>query len=54
MFTGFKIEYLQLVLALGAVAFYGVGLVTTTHEPGKLLYWVGVVILTTGLLLMRG
>ena len=45
----FKPEAFQIALAVVCVAVY-----MTERQPGKVLYWVGVIILTAGLYLMRG
>lgn len=44
-----KPEHLQLALAMVAMGYY-----IYTHEVGKVLYWGGVIVLTFGLLIMKG
>jgi hypothetical protein len=45
-----KIELLPLVMNIGIASFY----VYQWKEPGKCLYWIGAVLLTLGLLRMKG
>lgn len=45
----FKPEVLQVLVAVVSVGFY-----VYSHEWGKVLYWLGVIVLTCGLFLMKG
>lgn len=48
-----KVEHLVLVLNLGCFLWY-LATYGKSHEPGKVLYWLGATILMIGLLKMKG
>jgi len=44
------------VVQIGLMVAYGALVVLSVieHQPGKALYWLGAILLTTGVLVMRG